>query len=234
MNKIADYIALAVILAAALHLFWQRKLRSDVTALLVTLALIFPWPHPGGEWRSILTYQEGFSGFGSVAVVMVVSMFVFGGAIVRTGAAEFLGTRLFRFCARNELLLQAAVLTITTAASMFVNDTTVVLIFMPLILAVCKEKNLSPSRYLLLAAYGSLLGGQWTLIGTRSNIVISDYFARQQQAAGQAVVGLGFFDFTRIAAAVFVVCTASFFLYGRKRLPTASGTALEAEELARE
>ena len=234
MDKIADYVALALILAAALHLFWQRKLRSDVTALLVTLALIFPWPHPGGKWSSILTYQEGFSGFGSVAVVMVVSMFVFGGAIVRTGAAEFLGTRLFRFCARNELLLQAAVLTITTAASMFVNDTTVVLIFMPLILAVCKEKNLSPSRYLLLAAYGSLLGGQWTLIGTRSNIVISDYFARQQQAAGQAVVGLGFFDFTRIAAAVFVVCTASFFLYGRKRLPTASGTALEAEELARE
>lgn len=234
MDEMADYIALALILIAALYLFWQHKLRTDVTALLVTLALIFPWLHPGGQWRSILTYQEGFSGFGSVAVVMVVSMFVFGGAIVRTGAAEFLGTRLFRLCARHELLLQAAVLAVTTAASMFVNDTTVVLIFMPLILAVCKEKNLSPSRYLLLAAYGSLLGGQWTLIGTRSNIVISDYFARQQHAAGQTVTGLGFFDFTRIAAVVFAACAASFFFYGRKLLPTASAGDMEAEELARE
>ena len=95
----ADYIALALILAVALYLFWQHKLQTDVTALLVTLALILPWPHPDGQWRSILTYQEGFLGFGSVAVVMVVSMFVFGGAIVRTGAAEFLGTR--RWCLRR-------------------------------------------------------------------------------------------------------------------------------------
>ena len=234
MDKTADYMALALILAAALYLFWKRKPRSDVTALLVTLALILPWPHPDGRWRSVLTYQEGFSGFGSVAVVMVVAMFVFGAAIVRTGAAEFLGTRLFRFCARHELLLQAAVLAVSTLTSMFVNDTTVVLILMPLILAVCKEKNLSPSRYLLLAAYGSLLGGQWTLIGTRSNIVISDYFARQQQAEGQAVVGLGFFDFTRIAALVFAACAASFFIYGRRRLPTAGPGQAEAAELARQ
>src|SRR5512143_2287879 len=119
MDEVADYIALGLILATALSLFWQHKLRTDVTALLVTLALILPWPHPNGQWRSLLTYQEGFSGFGSVAVVMVVSMFVFGGAIVRTGATEFLGTRLFRLCARHELLLQAAVLAVTTVTSMF-------------------------------------------------------------------------------------------------------------------
>ena len=60
MDKTADYMALALILAAALYLFWKRKPRSDVTALLVTLALILPWPHPDGQWRSVLTYQEGF------------------------------------------------------------------------------------------------------------------------------------------------------------------------------
>src|SRR2546428_755736 len=122
MNSVwADYIVLGLILAAALYLFWTQKLRTDVTALLVTLALIFPWPHPDGKWAGILTYQEGFSGFGSVAVVMVTAMFVFGAAIVRTGAAEFLGMRVFRACARTEWLLQAAVLTVTTFVSMFVN-----------------------------------------------------------------------------------------------------------------
>jgi hypothetical protein len=64
-----DYVALGVILAVALFFFWTQKLRTDLTALLVTLALILPWPHPDGHWRSILTYQEGFSGFGSAQSV---------------------------------------------------------------------------------------------------------------------------------------------------------------------
>ncbi|MGH7993356.1 MAG: SLC13 family permease, partial [Limisphaerales bacterium] len=174
-----DYVALGVILAVALFFFWTQKLRTDITALLVTLALIIPWPHPDGHWRSILTYQEGFSGFGSVAVIMVTAMFVLGAAMVRTGAAEGLGGRLFRICAHSEPLLQFAILGTSTLFSMFMNDTTVVLVFMPLIMAVCKERNLSPSRYLLCAAYGSLLGGQWTLVGTRSNIIISDFLLQR-------------------------------------------------------
>jgi di/tricarboxylate transporter len=196
---------------------------------LVTLALIVPWPHPpDGQWRSILTYQEGFSGFGSVAVVMVVSMFVFGAALVRTGAAEGIGGKLLRACAHNEMQLQAAVLVVTTVFSMFVNDTTVVLVFLPIITALCKERNLSPSRYLLCAAYGSLLGGQWTLIGTRSNVIISDFF---RQHTG---TGLGFFDFTPIAAVVFAASLAYFLLWGRRFLPRGAAAVSADEELGRQ
>jgi di/tricarboxylate transporter len=223
-----EYGALAIILAAALFLFWTQKLRTDVTALIVMLALITPWPHPGGHWQSILTYQEGFSGFGSAAVVMVTAMFVLGAAIVRTGAAERLGSQLFRACAHNERLLQLAVLVVTTAVSMFVNDTTVVLIFMPIVLALCKERDLSPGRYLLLVAYGSLLGGQWTLVGTRSNIILSDYLRQRTQT------GIGFFDFTPIAATVFAAAVASFFLLGRKFLPKAGQDESTEAALGRE
>ena len=197
----------------ALFFFWTQKLRTDITALLVTLSLIIPWPHQDGHWRSILTYQEGFSGFGSVAVIMVTAMFVLGAAMVRTGAAERIGGRLFRVCARSEPLLQFAILGMSTLFSMFMNDTTVVLVFMPLIMAVCKERNLSPSRYLLCAAYGSLLGGQWTLVGTRSNIIISDFLLQRTGT------GIGFFDFTPIAAVVFLGAAAYFLLHGRKLLP---------------
>lgn len=223
-----DYLALGVILAAALYLFWTQKLRTDVTALLVMLALIFPWPHPDGGWRGILTYKEGFSGFGSAAVMMVTSMFVLGAAMVRTGAAEGLGGRLFRACARSETLLQASILVVTTIFSMFMNDTTVVLVFLPIILAICKERNLSPSRYLLCVAYGSLLGGQWTLVGTRSNIIISDYLHQRTGAS------IGFFDFTPIAAVVFAAAAAYFLLFGRRFLPKAGQIDLAEETLARE
>ena len=209
----AEYLALGIILAVALYLFWTQKQRTDVTALLVMLALIIPWPHPDGRWRGILTYQEGFSGFGSAAVIMVTAMFVLGAAMVRTGAAERLGGKLFRACAGSEALLQVAILVVTTLFSMFMNDTTVVLVFLPIIMAICKERNLSPSRYLLCVAYGSLLGGQWTLVGTRSNIIISDYL-RQHTGSG-----IGFFDFTPIAAIVFAAALAYFLLVGRRFLP---------------
>ncbi len=223
-----DYAALGMILAGALFLFWTQKLRTDITSLLVTLALILPWPHPNGPWRSILTYQEGFSGFGSVAVIMVTAMFVLGAAMVRTGAAEGLGGRLFRVCARSEPLLQFAILGVSTLFSMFMNDTTVVLVFMPIIMAVCKERNLSPSRYLLCAAYGSLLGGQWTLVGTRSNILISDFLLQRTGT------GIGFFDFTPVAAVVFLGAAAYFLLYGRRLLPRAGEGESAEESLARE
>jgi di/tricarboxylate transporter len=228
----ADYIALGLILLGAIVLFWTRRLPHDVTAVLVLISLILPWPHADGEWRPILAPAVGFSGFGSSAVVMIASMFVFGGALVRTGAAESFGMALFRSAASSERKLQAAVLAATTACSMFVNDTTVVLVFVPLILTVCRERNLAPSRYLMHAAYGSLLGGQWTLIGTRSNVLISEFY---RTATGS---GLGFFDFTPIAVVIFAIAALHMLGFGRRLLPAAAegapgaGGTTEAEDRA--
>ena len=214
---------LGLILLGALYLFWTQRLRTDITALLVMLTLALPWPRPDGKWSAILSPQEAYAGFGSVAVIMVAAMFVFGAAMVRTGAAEMIGGRLFRACAHDEFLFQAAVMSVATAFSMFINETTVVLVFLPVILGVCKERNLSPSRYLLCAAYGAALGGQWTLIGTRSSIIVSDFL---HQRTGH---GIGFFDFTPIAAPVFVGCAIYFFLFGRRFLPKAELQSLEQE-----
>src|ERR1700737_1865534 len=160
-----EFIVLGLIVAGALYLFWTQKLHTDVTAVLVMLSLAVPWPRPDGRWSAILSPQEAFSGFGSVAVIMVTPMFV----------------------------------------------------------AVCKERHLSPSRSLLCAAYGAALGGQWTLIGTRSNIIVSDFL---RQRTGH---GIDFFDFTPIAATVFVGCATYFFLFGRRFLPKAEVQSLEQE-----
>jgi di/tricarboxylate transporter len=147
-----EFIALGLILSGARYFSWTQRLRTDITALVVMLCLALPWPRADGKWSGILTPQVAFSGFGSVAVIMVTAMFVFGAALVRTGTAEMIGGRLFRACADNELLFQIAVLMLATVCSMFVNETTIVLVFMPVILGVCKERDLSPSRYLLCAA----------------------------------------------------------------------------------
>src|ERR1700758_5250712 len=218
-----EFIVLGLIVAGALYLFWTQKLHTDATAVLVMLSLAVPWPRPDGRWSAILSPQEAFSGFGSVAVIMVTAMFVFSASMIRTGAAEMIGGRLFRACAHHEILLQVAILSISAACSMFIHETTTVLVLMPIVLAVCKERHLSPSRYLLCAAYGAALGGQWTLIGTRSNIIVSEFL---RQRAGQ---GIGFFDFTPVAATVFVGCATYFLVVGRRFLPKPEVQSLEQE-----
>src|ERR1700730_350160 len=62
-----EFIVLTLILFGALYLFWTQRLRTDITSLLVMLFLALPWPRPDGKWSAILSPQEAFSGFGSVA-----------------------------------------------------------------------------------------------------------------------------------------------------------------------
>jgi di/tricarboxylate transporter len=86
--------------------------------------------------------------------------------------------------------------------------------------------NLSPSRYLLWAAYGSLLGGQWTLIGTRSNIVVRDFLRAE---TGRS---FGFFDLTPVAACIFLVC-ALFLITWTKMAATGHAPTEGEDQLAR-
>jgi di/tricarboxylate transporter len=210
-----EAIYLASVLALALASFWLQRLRPDVTALLVLLALLVPWRPTADGLRAILTPAEACHGFGSPAVVMVASMFVLSAAMVRTGAAQLLGGRLLAAGAGSELRFQLTVLLVVTAFSAFVNDTTTVLVWMPPVMAICRERGYAPSRILILLAFGSLLGGQWTLIGTRSNVILSDYLLERTGT------GLGMFAFTPVALAVFAACASWFLLVGRRCLPAA-------------
>ncbi|MFO1077467.1 MAG: SLC13 family permease [Planctomycetota bacterium] len=215
----AESIYLAVVLLLALVSFYLQRLRTDVTALLVMMSLLVPWrPTPDGL-RSILTPAEAFRGFGSPALVMVAAMFVLSAAMVRTGAAQLIGGRVLARGAASELRFQLTMFVLVTLFSAVINDTTTVLVWMPPVMAICRERGYSPSRVLMLLAFGSLLGGQWTLIGTRSNVILSDFLARQ---AGH---GFGFFAFTPIAVLVFAACTLWFVLVGRHLLPRAGEKA---------
>jgi di/tricarboxylate transporter len=211
----ASYYLLTVLLLALVS-FYLQKLRPDVTALLVMLSLLIPWQQGDQGLQAILTPTEAFHGFGSPALVMVAAMFVLSAAMVRTGAAELLGGRLLAHGATSELRFQVTVLLLATLFSSVVNDTTTVLVWMPPVMAICRERGYAPSRVLILLAFGSLLGGQWTLIGTRSNLILSDYL---RERTGD---GLGFFAFTPVAFGVFVACALWFVMVGRRSLPAAT------------
>ena len=208
-------IYLAVVLLLALISFYTQRLRPDVTALLVMLSLLVPWQPTDAGLQSILTPGQAFHGFGSPALLMVTSMFVLSAAMVRTGAAQMLGGRLLEAGASSELSFQLTVLVLVTGFSAIVNDTTTVLVWMPPVMAICQKRGYAPSRILILLAFASLLGGKWTLIGTRSNVILSDYLVERGEA------GLAFFAFAPIGAAVFFTCVTWFLLVGRRFLPQA-------------
>lgn len=220
MTAEAIYVVVALLLAVAS--FYGHWLRPDVTALLLMLALLVPWRPTEEGLVGVLDPAAAFHGFGSPALMMVASMFVLSAAMVRTGAAQLLGGRLLAAAGTSELRFQMTILGVITLFSAVVNDTTTVLVWMPLVMSVCRERGYPPARVLMLLAYASLLGGQWTLIGTRSNVIVSDYL---RSRTGE---GLDFFAFTPVAVCVWIACAAWFVLLGRRLLP--GGAAQETLE----
>ena len=136
---------------------------------------------------------------------MVTAMFVLGAAMVRTGAAERLGGKLFRACARSEMLLQAAILVVTTLFSMFMNDTTVVLVFLPIIMA-----HLQGAESLPVAL--SALRGLWFVArgAVDAGGDAQQHHHQRLTCASTRGSGIGFFDFTPIAAVVFAAAAGLF------------------------
>ena len=136
-----EAIYLLVVISAALVLYYKRWIRTDLTAFLVLIAMVLPWRAGSQGLTGILTSKEAFSGFGSPALIMVGCMFVIGAAMNRTGAADLMGCRLLNACAHKELLFQVAVFSVTTLFSTVVNDTTTVLVWMPIVTAICRERD---------------------------------------------------------------------------------------------
>jgi len=221
---VAEHIFLAVVICAFVAAAASGRIRIDLAAILLLISLVLPWRRDAsGGLVGILDASVAFSGFGSMAVAMIVAMFVLSAAMERTGAAGLMGERLLRRGAASERGFTALVIAAVTLFSAVASDTTSVLVWMPLVLAVCRERGFSSSRILMPLAFADLLGGQWTLIGTRTNVVISDFLKTE---TGE---GLGFLSFTPIAVANWVVVGSFLLWIGRRLLPAGGEDASLAD-----
>lgn len=167
----------------------------------------------------LLSPAEALSGFASTATITVAAMFILSAGLMRTGALEAVTIYLGRFAngsARRLLLLLALV---EMPASAFMNNTPVVVMMIPVVVSLCRQYNLRPSKFLLPVSYFAVLGGTITLIGTSTNILVSDLY---RQAGG---VGFGLFDFTVLGAIYALVGGAFIILIGYRLLPDYSPLA---------
>ncbi|MDL2278590.1 SLC13 family permease [Parabacteroides sp. OttesenSCG-928-G07] len=178
-----------IILALAAVFFVHGKIRSDIVALCaLVLLMVF----------GILTPEEALTGFSNSVVIMMVGLFVVGGAIFKTGLAKMIGSKILQLAGKNELKLFILIMLVTAFIGGFVSNTGTVALMLPIIVSMAVSANISPSRFLMPLAFASSMGGMATLIGTPPNLVIHDVLS-------QAGYGdLSFFSFTPVG----IVCIA--------------------------
>lgn len=154
-----------IILALSAVFFAIGKVRSDLVALCALLALIL---------FGILTPQEALSGFSNQVVIMMVGLFVVGGAIFQTGLAKMISSKIVKLAGKSELRLFITVMVVTGAIGAFVSNTGTVALMMPVVVSLAVKSGVKASRLLMPLAFASSMGGMLTLIGTPPNLVIQD------------------------------------------------------------
>ena len=180
-------ITTLIILALSAVFFVNGKLRSDFVALCALVLLIV---------FNILTPEEALSGFSNPIVIMMVGLFVVGGAIFKTGLAKMISSKILRLAGKSELKLFILIMMVTAFIGAFVSNTGTVALMLPIVVSMAASANISPGRFLMPLAFASSMGGMATLIGTPPNLVVDEVLSN----AG--FTDLSFFSFTPIG----VIC----------------------------
>ena len=168
------------ILALSAIFFINGKLRSDIVALCALVGLLI---------FNILTPEEALSGFSNSIVIMMIGLFVVGGAIFQTGLAKVISSRILKLAGKSELRLFLLVMIVTSAIGAFVSNTGTVALMLPIVVSLAASAGINASRLLMPLAFASSMGGMMTLIGTPPNLVIQDTLIQAKYPA------LSFFSF---------------------------------------
>lgn len=154
-----------IILLITVALFIWGRVRADIVALTALAALLV---------LGILTPAEALAGFSSPIVIMMIGLFVVGGAIMQTGLAKLTGNKLMALSRGNETITFLLVMLVTSFIGAFVSNTGTVALMMPIIMSIAAGSGMQSSRFLMPLAFAGSLGGMLTLIGTPPNLVIDE------------------------------------------------------------
>lgn len=191
------------ILLLSVFFFISGKVRSDIVALCALVTLIV---------LGILTPEEALSGFSSTVIIMMVGLFVVGGAIFQTGLAKMISSKLMKLAGHSETRLFLLVMLVTSFMGAFVSNTGTVAIMIPIVVSMAMSVKMNPSRLLMPLAFASSMSGMMTLIGTPPNLVINDELVKN------GFDGLGFFTFLPVGLICIVVGTVILLPLSKKYL----------------
>lgn len=201
------------VLAATLVLFVWNRLRFDVVAMLALLAIAI---------AGLLPTEALFAGFGHPAVITVAAVLVVSQGLVNGGVVDNIAQLLGKVGHRPTL----QILTLTGVVALcsgFINNVGALALLMPVAVWMSREAGRSPSLLLMPLAFGSLLGGTMTLIGTPPNIIIASY--------REGASSFGLFDFAPVGVAITLAGIAFITLVGWRLTPKRGSDSGEDDKL---
>ena len=207
------------ILGIAIVLFASEKIRVDVVSMMVLLALLL---------TGLLDTEEAFSGFSNPAVITVWAIYIVSASLTFTGIADFIGRYLARIAGLQEWRLILVIMVTVGAMSAFMNNIGATAVLLPVVINLGRRASIAASKLLIPLAFGSLLGGVTTLIGTPPNLLVSTAL----EEAGFAPFAL--FDYTPMGLIIMITSIAYMVVVGRHLLPIRGLSHMDADDLTTE
>ncbi|MGI8469649.1 MAG: SLC13 family permease [Pyrinomonadaceae bacterium] len=197
-----------ILLLVAVALFATEKIPVDVVGILLVIGLIL---------TGVLTAEEGLSGFGDTIIILIGGLFVLTGGLIKTGIVDLIGRRLYRYSGNNEFLLTTLIMFTAAASAAVLKNTTTTAMFLPVVIGLSERAKIPPSKLLMPLAFGAILGGSCTLIGTSTNLAVSSALQRYGQPS------YSMFELTSVGVAIAAAGLLYMLVVGLRLLPTRGG-----------
>jgi len=199
-----DIVVVLALVAMVFFGFVRERMKPDVVALAALAVLL-----AGG----VLDVAEVLAVLGNPALVTVAAMFVLSAALERTGVIDGMGRLVVRAAGTSPTVAMLALMGGVMALSAFINNTPVVVILAPVVIALAQSLGTSPSKLLIPLSYASIFGGTTTLIGTSTNLLVDGV----GQSLGMPAFGM--FEITAAGLVMAAVGTAYMLTVGHRLLP---------------
>ena len=207
---------LLLLLIVMVVLFLTEKLAVDLTAFLGLAVLIF---------AGYVGADEAFTGFASSAVITMLSIFIVSAGLLHTGVADLIGGRIYKLVGGKEVPLIITLMLVAGVLSAFMNNIAATAVLMPAVSSIARRAKLSPSRLFMPLAFGAILGGTTTMVGTPPNILAAAMLEQR------SMTPFALFDFTPIGLAMLLVGTLFMATIGRRLLPKREMDRAAGEDL---